>query len=403
MFPCRYVLGIVEQTKPFITANEWHSYGMLYTRVPTATCLNSLTNNNPRVRPPQCIVCAQDEKALRFISTVPRKWRLFWAIKSIGISFALALVAILYAGDGSLLLKANTDIIKSFLTWFIWGLNPAALTLSSVLLSSALQAVCELVNELCEGVHDVSCSCMLPKTLEIVNTAVKSLNGWLRAEFLFCVISGLWCLHGVANYSSLTNNNGFPVALSLGPTSRSSEEYTLDITENKIFFIGLNTILAAGLAAKTVGVVRTNNNRVAVISKPPVSSDDTCQGQALQSYGGASSRVPSLLIGWGTGYSVTSLLYALGSSLNGGRRSNAPIILTVIGYVVLPFFLVALVFVAADTNFLGSKLGAFVKPAIDIVRNKSRVEYWIIATVLRDFLVFWIGFWASLKSLVNFW
>ena len=93
----------------------------------------------------------------------------------------------------------------------------------------------------------------------------------------------------------------------------------------------------------------------------------------------------------------------LGSSLHGGGWTNAPVVLTVIGYVVVPCFLLALILVTADTNFLGSNFGAFAKPAIDIVKNKLRVEYWIMATVLRDFLVFWIAFCASLKSLVNFW
>ena len=256
---------------------------MLHTRVLGATCVGPLRNNAPRVCPPLYFGCKQDEKALQFISTVPRKWRLFWTIESIGISFSLALVAILYTGDGSSLLKANTDIIESFPTWFIWGLNPAAVTLSSVIFSSALQVVCESISDFCDDADDEPCCSMLSKGLEALNTAAKTLNRRFSMEPLFFVSMGLWCAHGVANWRSLTSDDGFPVALSLVPTSRSSQQYTLEITENKLVLICLNAILAAGFAAKTLGVIWGKQRRVTVISQPPDVSDYTCQGQILQS------------------------------------------------------------------------------------------------------------------------
>ena len=44
----------------------------------------------------------------------------------------------------------------------------------------------------------------------------------------------------------------------------------------------------------------------------------------------------------------------------------------------------------ADTNFLGTRFGALVKPAVDRLRNRRRVEYWVMASVLRDILVLWV-------------
>ena len=71
---------------------------------------------SPPRPPPNLALRSQDEKALKFLSTIPQKWRLFWAIESIGMSFALALVAIVYIGDSSPLLKMNFGIFKQWLT-----------------------------------------------------------------------------------------------------------------------------------------------------------------------------------------------------------------------------------------------------------------------------------------------
>lgn len=64
----------------------------------------------------------QDEKALKFFLTVPKQWRLFWAIHSIAMSFALAFIAIVYAGDISKLWRDDDEsIFKNVPSWvFGW-------------------------------------------------------------------------------------------------------------------------------------------------------------------------------------------------------------------------------------------------------------------------------------------
>ena len=64
-----------------------------------------------------------------------------------------ALVANVYIGDSSPLLKMNFGILKQWPTWFIWGFNPAAVTLASAVLCSAIQAVCDYCSEAWVGVH----------------------------------------------------------------------------------------------------------------------------------------------------------------------------------------------------------------------------------------------------------
>lgn len=376
-------------------------------REPAAT---RTINNTPS--PPMQFVCAlphastlpQDEKLLRFIVMVPQEWRLFWAIESVGISFALALVGIVYTGDDSSLLNTHTDNIQTFPTWFIWGLNPVAVTLSSILLSSTLRAVCQMIGTASKKAVNSECGGFIPtNTVGILVVTVRNTYRRITLEPCFHIMLGLWLTHGVHNWRCLTKHDGFPIALRLVATTRSSEEYGLGISKHKSVLLGINAVLVTGLAAKALGAVCPAAGRATATPEQQVSLDDTLQGHEIENIPDFLSRVPSLLVGWGSGYWATSLLYLLSISLHGGGWPNAPIVLSGIGYVALPCFAVILILVAADTNFLGSTFSALLKPTVDMLRNRHRVGYWILATVLRDFLTFWIVLCSSLRSFVSFW
>ena len=111
------------------------------------------------------------------------------------------------------------------------------------------------------------------------------------------------------------------------------------------------------------------------------------------------SRVPSLLVGWGIGYWLISLLDLLVCSWHGsGCRWNTPCAVTVVGYILIPCFLLGCVLMVADTNILGTRLERFVKPATDRMRNRSRAEHWVMASVFRDFLLLWVGYCMFLSN-----
>lgn len=177
---------------------------------------------------------------------------------------------------------------------------------------------------------------------------------------------------------------GFPVAVDIQQTSTSAGgRGDLVITDDRALFICMNAVLATGLAAK----VFTFLLRTCFRSIRPA------QGEGLADrFGGfADSRVPSILVGWCIGYWVSSLLAVFAGSWRGGEWNNAPVIVTVTAYVVVPCFYVAGIFMVADSNFLGPVVAAFVKPAVDTLKSSGRVEHWIMVTVFRDTLISWTG------------
>lgn len=104
------------------------------------------------------------------------------AIESAGISFALALIAIYYIGDASPLMEGNNGILKTFPTWFLWGVNPAAVTLYSVVLISTMRAVCELCSEACHTVEELTVGDMVASSFQVLTASMKRVNERFRRE-----------------------------------------------------------------------------------------------------------------------------------------------------------------------------------------------------------------------------
>lgn len=340
----------------------------------------------------------QDEKALRFLLTVPQQWRLFWALESIGISFALAPIAIVYVGDSSPFLERNIDVLKQWPTWFLWAFNPAVVTLCSVIICSAFKTIGDFVSEQGVSVDDPAVGVTDARAFVTFGVAITKAKAILEEDLFFYATLAIWLAQAVHGWFLFTEHDGFPVAFYVKTTSPRKEHGRVVLTDNKLVMQYSIAILAIGLALKAVGVLWARDERVAGIAEFPHSS----QWCGLKRVWGrcANSRVSSLLVGWGIGYWVISLLHLLACSWPGSDHgwTNAPIAITVISFIIIPCFLLSCVFMVADTNFLGARFGALVKPVAEKIRNKRRAEYWVMASVFRDFIVCWMGYCMFLSN-----
>lgn len=323
-------------------------------------------------------------------------------VESFGISFVLALVATLYMGDASTLLQENNGIIRTFPTWFVWAINPAAVTLCSFQLSVALQAVTEFTEaRKREGERNFR-----PMFKRIVTGIFSMLwNAKERFSREPCLVAtqGLWLTQAIPNWFYFKGDYGYPLAFSFEAVTPASATHRLAITDNIVVLMFMNAILAIGLAAKALIFLWPRFGCVSTAVEVGCSSGEN---ESRDRHGGNNhnSRVPSLLVGWGIGYWATSLFYIFGCAWQGGGCGweHPPIVVTSVGYVVVPCFLLAGASMMVDTNVLGTRLGASVKPAVDVLTNTGRAEHWIMATVLRDILIVWIGWCGSLKSPLDY-
>lgn len=339
----------------------------------------------------------QDEKALKFLRNVPQAWRLFWAIQSIGISFTMALIAISYIGADSPLLQGRSAILAAFPSWLVWAVNPVAATVSSLILSSILQGVSEMWSEACESVDEESTFCLRVKRAIVgVLSRTKSALERFIEEPCFYAILTMWTAQSVRNWFGYNSHQGSTLAFTFGSMNPPREGSTPALTDDKLTLKFSNAVIAVGLAVKAITAFHRQNDEGARRSSPRAraSSPDLKNGPR-QIWGKLTgSRVPSLLVGWGLGYWVLSLLFVLACSWHGGGCgwSDAPIVVTYIGYVAIPSLMLAGIVSVADVNFLGSRFGVLVQPAVDILTDRRGVAYWVMATVLRDVLLTWMGY-----------
>ena len=343
-----------------------------------------------------CVCVRQDEKSLKFLSKVPQKWRLFWAFESIGMSFSLALVEIVYVGDTSPLLEGNNRIVRVFPTFFTWAVNPAAVTMCSLFLSYSLHHVCAYFSEASQRVDESRFSFVVKMATMSSRTMTETVIERLSGEPWFFAILGTWLAQAAAGWVFLSGKFGFPIAFTVAAIESAVEKHTLVAIDNKSALLYSNAVLVTGVAAKSLGLLIRQHDRDTAVSEPR-----RCSGpfaRRLMCIRCSDSCVPSVLMGWGVGYWVTSMLYVLGISWEGGGWNNPPVVVAIFGYVVIPCFLIAGIFMVADPNSLGTRLGYLIKPVADRIRNRRRVEFWVLATVFRDVLSIWIWYCYFLRS-----
>lgn len=335
---------------------------------------------------------------LQLLLTVPQKWRFFWALESIGISFSLAVAAIFYIGESSSLLQESNNAIQFIPTWFVWGVNPVAVTVFSYLLSSAVQSVCDYFGEAYQGLENPTARVIVKRAFADLVGHSNTAKERLIAEPCFYALLAIWVAQVVPNGHELWANDTFPLAITFAPTTTAptDESYGVVVTDRKTVFLCMNAVLVAGLAMMACRVLPFRRQADCVNPEHISWLDAVTPNNRSGSL--ADSRVPSLLVGWGFGYWVASLLYVLLLSWHGGGWTNTPIILTIAGYIILPCFAFVCVFMVCDTDFLGAGFGAFVGPAVSRLKNRRTAEYWVMASILRDILLIWINFCDSIKS-----
>ena len=312
------------------------------------------------------------------------------------MGFALALVAIEYAGDSSKLSNNGDSMLDNVPSWFIWVVNPGAVTLLSFTLSLGLQAFSDACREASKPVGTLTWG-IVGETMSAQGSAgMTRAKERLQLEPFFFAVLILWLVDGVVSWWCLIFWFWVPVAVDFPLSSDEEDGYVgLKMTENIVAFIFSNLAFASGLALMVIRVFMPKNGWVFLFPETHEPVPDKSVGTEI-SVATKDSRVPSLLVGWGIGYWVTSLLYLLGGSWLEGGWQNAPTEVTVVAYVVLPCFFLVAVFLVADMNFLGTTFGAFIKPSVDVFRNRRTVWYWILATVIRDVLLMWMIVWFVL-------
>lgn len=200
-----------------------------------------------------------DEKTLHFMSTIPQEWRLFWAMQSIGISFALALIAVAYVGDASPILRESTDLFtRSFPTYFLWGVSPAVVTWGSFRLSSALQTICEFFEASEHADVDMATSSfVLSRVLVGFLAILKHAHKSVREEPFFFVVKSAWLAQAVGSWVLLGGVIGPPIAFTFVDNTPPSNTLSLVLSDHKLTLVVLNLVLVIGLVAKVIELRRT--------------------------------------------------------------------------------------------------------------------------------------------------
>lgn len=319
---------------------------------------------------------------------MPQKWRLFWLVNIISVSFSLAIAGIVFVGDASAV-NADTDyrsILATYPTYVVFVVNPAAMTFVSFSTSGLLRAVCDT--------HTNGRPC---KTLR---NGVGAAANAVRLEPGFYAVLCVWLVVSLAAWLSIGVLGDFPQAVAVMSFSSSSNRASIDssdlhgpeITANIIELVTANLALAAGLMMMAVRWARDRAGSPMTVAGPrhPTSrhfteghGDDSTRRQQP-------TRVPALLVGWGLGYWLVSLLYLVGSSWPQGAWSGAHVVVTIVGYILLPLTFLLGVFVVADSNVYGTGVERVLKPVADALANNTRVLHWTMVTVLRDVTILWI-------------
>ena len=260
--------------------------------------------------------------------------------------------------------------------------------------------MCDYCSEAWVGVHQPIVGAQDTRVFIRFFATIKAARERVNKEPCFYATLAMWLAQVFLNwFVYVRRRRWLPLAFRPVVTTAGDVEVRLVMTDDKLVMICLNSILAIGVVAKALGVIRPRHEPV-LNGRGPRYYSRGCAGRT-RSGNCDDSRVFSLLVGWGIGYWFMSLLYLLACSWHGSARrwNNTPTAVTVIGYIIIPCFVLGCVFMVADTNFLGTNFERFVKPATDRMRNRRRAEYWVMASMIRDFLVLWVWYCKFLSPI----
>ena len=385
----------------------------------TCIAIKSRVKHHCHVPPPSLSAFPQDEKALSFFSTVPQKWRLFWAIYTVAISFALALVGLRYVGTALRSIDDDTGNYDSVLLdvpgWFVCVVNPGTVTVLSFFLSDAVRTFTQFCCQ--KG----SAAGILKMVKERYQGAVTGAKCFLREGPIFSVVLCLWLAHGVYSWwfllqefwgsklecssFSITDGSRFEyssnfTSVSLDIAIRSS--FSSDGSYELYLALVVATVaLVTGMVLNVLVLLMSRQPCPSIIEEPTKQSSELVDAHTRQVCCGTSKRfrLLSLLIGWGIGYWITSGL--MGGTLHRGDWNDTPPALAVAGYIILPCFFLAVVIVKADCSVLGTTFEPFMEKVESVLNNQSGPWFWILATAIRDAVSVWVFMWRLLVPCLN--
>lgn len=352
-------------------------------------------------------------------------------------------MGIVYVGDPNITVEVVTaddadstddgldDVFDHVPGWFNVVVNPGAVTLLSFYLSKAVLMFAEALRSACADAkgdksvktwHTVFVMCVSG-----VKNCLEYTLEFMRNTPCFCATLCLWVVHGVvswrlllegtwgstvtgcksADFGDETATNSTNISGIVAADITSSSDADGAETDRTVLIVALvfsNLALIMGVSMRFFPARIGRGNRHPDTVDTPMKSTVSEEERLASGPSGTclwleESYIPPLLVGWGVGYWATSLL--LGGSLYESWWDGAAQAATIVGYVVLPFFFVAVAFMIVDDGFLGTKFKPLLKTTGGTLNDKHGVWYWFMATAIRDVLLIWLFMWSFLVPCMN--
>lgn len=257
----------------------------------------------------------------------------------------------------------------------------------SYFLSVALRCLFESCSVVLNNAEPLTFNSVFTRAFAGVVRSLKRGKSKLKREPCFYAALGVWFVQGPYIWWPSFSSFKSPLAFDCFVLSRATFSVCLSAIANTLGFA--NAMLGAGIVMKVLAACLPNQERIAPRLESGRLSESNGPRTTLYRWV-KDSRLPSVLIGWGLGYWVTSLLFLFGGSWFGGGWDTAPMAVSILGYVVLPCFAIVSIFMMAESTLLGAKVGAFIKPAVEILIDRRGTTYWVMVSVFRDAFLLWM-------------
>lgn len=352
----------------------------------------------------------------------------------ISISISFALVGLRYVGDAS---SINKETVKKdepnpieFLDiQFVFAISPSALIFLAFAASRSLQVLLEARDSVGDGLK-FPWFMVLQQGLRGATNSLRKEAGFYAVLCMLLTVEAIgWARYYEDDIAEV------PLAVDLETSTDRGEYHTFDddsspgifyyisqieydvtveVTNNRTELWAANVVLCLGLAMFALRWLMTApSSNVTMLPQMSSSTEtqDVVQGVEHISNGTSlsrssrcfnSSRVPSVLVGWGLGYWSASLLFLVGGALPNGRWFEPPVAVSILGFIVLPLAFLCGIFMIADGDFLGARVKAFIGPLVAALKKPDGICHWAMITILLEALFYWFVILSFVRENGNF-